>query len=175
MEKRPHADWAQRAILHNGRERWCIHEKQSAPVPYNTWDVTREILPTCFCIEFTHGHWEVAGRQQTEQVSSSLTRPQWIRKEPDLKITSSTFSFLNICACCKELIFNYQRDRQRTELVRVIHLCFILFYFSSFYLRETDVDIILLWARESVGTVRAWKPYMTCVYGPPCLSSSSSD
>ena len=92
-----------------------------------------------------------------------------------LKITSSTFSFLNICACCKELIFTYQRDRQRTELVRVIHLCFILFYFSLFYLRETDVDILLLWARESVGTVRAWKPYMTCVYGPPCLSSSSSD
>ena len=25
-------------------------------------------------------------------------------------LTSSTFSFFNICACCKELIFNYQRD-----------------------------------------------------------------
>ena len=26
------------------------------------------------------------------------------------KITSSTFTFFNICAYCKELIFNYQRD-----------------------------------------------------------------
>ena len=60
--------------------------------------------------------------------------------------------------------------RQRTELVRVIHLCFILFY-----LRKKDVDIILLWARESVGTVRAWKLYMTSVYDTPCFSSSSSD
>ena len=25
-------------------------------------------------------------------------------------LTSSTFSFFIICACCKELIFNYQRD-----------------------------------------------------------------
>ena len=30
---------------------------------------------------------------------------------------------------------------------------------------SSGVDIILLWAHESVGTVRAWKLYMTCV-GP---------
>ena len=52
--------------------------------------------------------------------------------------------------------------RQRTELVSIIHLWFILFYL--FYLREKDVDITLLWARELVGTVRAWKLYMTCVW-----------
>ena len=52
-----------------------VYRRNSAPTPYNTWDVTREILLSGFCVEFTqtaraHGHWEVAGCHQTEQVSS---------------------------------------------------------------------------------------------------------
>ena len=43
----------------------------------------------------------------------------------------STFSFLNICACCKELMFNYQRHLDK-ELNLSVLFVFVLFYFILF-------------------------------------------
>ena len=110
-------------------------------MPYNTWDVTREILLTCFCVEFTqtawaHDHWEAAGCQQTEQVSSRQSNKATANKEGTwlvqrLRIqllVSWTFAHVakNLCLTIKETL------RQRTELVYVICFCFILFYFILF-------------------------------------------
>ena len=110
-------------------------------MPYNGWDVPWEILLTTFCVEFTqtataHGHWEVAGCQQTEQVSSRQSDKATSNQEGTLLVqglqvqllVSWTFAHVatNLCLTIKETL------RQRTELVRVIRFCFILFYLILF-------------------------------------------
>ena len=120
----------------------CIHTNCQS-----TWTLTSRQMPT----DWTSLKQTV--RQGHSESGRNLTGS---------KVTSSIFSFLNICACCKELTIK-ETLRQRTELG--VLFVFALFYFILFYLRKKDVDIILLWAHESVETVRDWKLYMTCV-GP---------
>ena len=81
-------------------------------------DVTREILLTGVCVEYKLlKHMDTEKSQDANRLNKSQadspTRSQRIRKEPDWfkdYELRSTFSFLNICACCKELMLNYQRD-----------------------------------------------------------------
>ena len=86
-----------------------------------------------------------------------------------LKITSSTFSFLNICACCKELIFNYQRDTKNWTCPCYSSLLYlILFYFILFEREECWYYIAMSprvgWNRKRVETI-----YDVCMTHHVCL------
>ena len=84
------------------------------------------------------------------------------------KITSSIFSFLNICACCKELTIQ-KTLTQRIELVRVIRFCFILFYWER--------RMLILYCYEPASRLEPLGPgnYISHVCSTCHVFSSSSD